>query len=106
MQRLKDNIYIETGFIGCNPGFVSTSEGVVMIDTPQKPSEAFEWRKEIQKHGQVRYIINTDHHRDHALGNTYFDGDIVMHEGTMEKLHGTDNPDQNKHDRDLNDQCK
>jgi len=90
MQRLKDNIYVETDFIGCNPSFIPTPEGVVMIDAPQKPSEAFEWRKEIRKHGHVRYIINTDHHRDHALGNYYFDGDIVVHEGTMEKLNEED----------------
>ena len=87
MQRLRDNIYVETGFIGCNPSFISTAEGVVMIDTPQKPSEAFEWREQIQRHGSVKYIINTDHHRDHALGNYYFDGDIVAHGGTMERLH-------------------
>ena len=34
MQRISENVYAETGFRGCNPGFVVTSEGVVMIDTP------------------------------------------------------------------------
>ena len=86
MEKIKDNIYTETDFLGCNPSFVITSSGIVMIDTPQKPLEAFKWRKEIQKYGDVVYIINTDHHQDHALGNYYFNGDIIMHEGTMKML--------------------
>ena len=34
MQKISNNAYAETGFQGCNPGFVVTSEGVVMIDSP------------------------------------------------------------------------
>jgi cyclase len=87
MQCIKDNIYVETGYLGCNPSFVSTSQGVVMIDTPgQLPFEALEWKKEIAKHGDVAYLINTDHHIDHCIGNYFFDGDLVVHEGAMKKL--------------------
>lgn len=86
MEKIKDNIHTETDFLGCNPSFVIASSGIVMIDTPQKPLEAFKWRKEIQKYGDVTHIINTDHHQDHALGNYYFNGDIIMHEGTMKML--------------------
>jgi len=60
MQKITDNVYAETGFRGCNPGFVITTEGVVMIDTPQLPTDAIRWRDEIAKHGSVRYLINTD----------------------------------------------
>ncbi|MFH1242285.1 MAG: MBL fold metallo-hydrolase [Pseudomonadota bacterium] len=74
MERVRDNIYVETDFVGCNLGFVVTSKGIVMIDTPQKPTDALEWKKEIQKHGEVIYIINTDHHQDHALGNFFYEG--------------------------------
>jgi len=55
MQKVTDNVYAETEFAGCNPGFVVTSEGVVMIDTPQMPVDAIKWRDEIAKHGHVRY---------------------------------------------------
>lgn len=57
-----------------------------MIDTPQKPLEALQWRKEIEKYGNIIYIINSDHHQDHALGNYFFEGDIIVQEGTMKKL--------------------
>jgi len=86
MEKIKENIYIETGFLGCNPSFVITKEGIVMIDAPQRPDEALRWRKEIQKYGEIAYIITTDHHQDHAIGNFYFDGDIITHEGTMKRL--------------------
>jgi cyclase len=86
MEKIKDNIYVETDFVGCNPSFVVTCNGIVMIDTPQKPEEAFKWRREIQAHGEIAYIINTDHHGDHVIGNYYFDGDIIMHEGTIKRL--------------------
>lgn len=86
MERIKENIFVETEFLGCNPGFVVTGEGVVMIDTPQRPDEAWRWKEEIQEHGKIAYLINTDHHRDHAIGNFYFPGDLITHEGTMKRL--------------------
>jgi hypothetical protein len=35
MRRIGKNVYAEVYFWGCNPGFVVTSDGVVMIDSPQ-----------------------------------------------------------------------
>jgi len=49
MKKITNNIYVETGFRGCNPGFVVTKEGVVMIDAPQIPTDALKWRDEIAK---------------------------------------------------------
>jgi cyclase len=91
MQEIKDRIYVETEFLGCNPSFVVTAGGIVMIDTPQRPDQALQWRKEIEKFGNIAYIINTDHHRDHALGNYYFGAETIMHEGTMKKLTAPEN---------------
>jgi cyclase len=82
MQKITDNVYAETHFQGCNPGFVVTTEGVVMIDTPQIPTDAIKWRDEIAQYGQVRYLINTEPHGDHFTGNYFFDGTIVAHDGT------------------------
>jgi cyclase len=87
MEKIKDNIYVETEYLGCNPSFVVTSNGIVLIDVPgQRPFEALEWKKEIAKHGDVTYLINTNHHFDHSVGNYFFSGDIIVHEGTMKKL--------------------
>ncbi|MFC2013825.1 MBL fold metallo-hydrolase [Chloroflexota bacterium] len=86
MQKITDNVYAETEFRGCNPGFVVTKEGVVVIDTPQMPTEAIKWRDEIAKHGPVRYVINTEPHGDHFIGNYFFEGTVIAHEGTRKAI--------------------
>lgn len=82
MKKIDENVYVETNFLGCNPGFVITKEGIVMIDAPQKPLEAFSWRNKIHEFGPIVYLVNTDHHYDHCLGNFYFDAGVIMHKGT------------------------
>ena len=86
MQKISDNVYVETKWRGCNIGFVVTRAGVVMIDTPQIPTDAIKWRDEIAKHGRVRYLINTEPHGDHTTGNYFFKGTVVAHEGTREAI--------------------
>jgi cyclase len=78
MRRVSENVYAEIYFWGCNPGFLVTSEGVVMIDTPQQPIDAARWRERLQEYGPIRYLINTEPHVDHILGNAYFPGVEVV----------------------------
>jgi cyclase len=78
MRRVSENVYAEIYFWGCNPGFVVTGEGVVMIDTPQQPIDAVRWRERLQEYGPIRYLINTEPHVDHILGNAYFPGVEVI----------------------------
>ena len=86
MQQITANVYVQIFPIGtsCNPGFVVTSEGIVMIDTPYRPTEAVKWRDEIARKGEVRYLINTEHHPDHRTGNYFFSGIVVSHQGVRE----------------------
>ena len=86
MRQVTANVYIECGLRGCNLGFVTTREGIVMIDTPPYPTDAMKWREEISKSGEVRYLINTDSHRDHNLGNYFFPGICISHKEGRETL--------------------
>lgn len=86
MKKVSKNVYAETGFQGCNPGFVVTTDGVVMIDTPQVPTDAIKWREKITEYGTVRYLINTEPHGDHFTGNYFFKGTVVAHEGTRQSI--------------------
>ena len=86
MQQITKNVYVETCIRGCNHGFVTTSDGVVLIDTPHKPSDAVKLKTEIAKHGQLRYIINTEPHGDHWTGNAYFDVPVIAHEGVRKRI--------------------
>ncbi len=90
MEQLTSNVYVETQIRGCNHGFVTTSEGVVMIDSPHKPSDALKLKAEIAKHGELRYIINTEPHGDHWTGNAFFDAPVIAHEGVRDRILNTD----------------
>jgi cyclase len=52
MRRVSPNVFAEIYFWGCNPGFVVTCDGVMMIDTPQQPIDAMRWREAISEHGK------------------------------------------------------
>lgn len=78
MQRLTDNVYVECYIKGCNPSFITTGEGVVLIDTPQFPLDAVRWREEIARHGRAAYLINTEPHVDHISGNFFFQEPTVI----------------------------
>ena len=86
MQKITENVFIETGFRSCNTGFVVTAGGVVVIDTPMIPAGAKKWKAEAEKCGAVRYVINREPHPDHTSGNCYFNCPVISHEGTREAM--------------------
>ena len=86
MQKITDNVYVETGNRGCNTSFVVTADGVVAIDTPMVPEAAKKWAAEIAKHGPLRYVINGEAHGDHISGNCYLGGTLIAHEGAREEI--------------------
>jgi cyclase len=86
MQKITDNVYVETGNRGCNTSFVVTTDGVVAIDTPMVPEAAKKWAAEIAKHGTLRYVINGEAHGDHISGNCYLGGILIAHEGAREAI--------------------
>ena len=81
MEQVTRNVFTNTKLRGCNPSFVVTSDGVVVIDTPQLPTKAVAMRAEAEKHGPIRYLINTENHVDHIFGNYWFRGagEVVNH---------------------------
>jgi cyclase len=86
MQKIASNVYVETGNLGCNTGFVVTREGVVMVDTPYIPAQAKKWRDEIARYGPIRYVIDGEPHPDHISGNCWFGGTLIAHEGTRQAI--------------------
>ena len=70
------------------PELRDTSDGVVVIDTPQLPTRAVAMRREAEAHGPIRYLINTEHHVDHIFGNYWFKGvpAVVNHQGLYDNF--------------------
>jgi glyoxylase-like metal-dependent hydrolase (beta-lactamase superfamily II) len=83
VREIAPNIFVETEYHGANVAFVATGEGVILIDTPMLPEQALRWRAEIRERTgkEIIYIINTDHHRAHVIGNQLFPtATVVAHE--------------------------
>jgi len=86
----KDNL----GFF-CNPSFVVTSEGVVVVDTGSSVQIGEMLLRQIRKitDKPIAMVINTHFHGDHWLGNHAFVQDnpkvkIYAHEKTISALKG------------------
>ena len=86
MQKVTDNVYVESEISVCNTSIVVTKEGVVVIDTPMVPANARKLAADIARFGPVRYVINSEPHGDHIAGNCYFGGMVVTHDGTRDAL--------------------
>jgi cyclase len=89
MEPVTGNVFTTTKLRGCNPSFVTTSDGVVVVDTPQLPTKAVAMRQLAEAHGPIRYLINTEHHVDHIFGNYFFKGSgaaVVNHRALWERF--------------------
>jgi cyclase len=87
-EKVTPNVRTDTTIRGCNPSYVVTSDGVVVVDTAQLPTKAVAMREEAESHGPIRYIINTEHHVDHIFGNYFFKGagTVIHHKGVADNF--------------------
>ena len=95
MQEIAPGVYVELEYRGANVGFVVTDEGVIAVDTPILPEQARHWRRQMDRVSggkPLLYMINTDHHRGHIMGNQYFlPVPIVAHERAWRDMRGYGN---------------
>ena len=76
MQKLKKNIHVEIGYDWANVSAVVTDAGVVLIDSPVRPSDSKHWQEVVRGlHPRgARYLITTDYHGDHVTGSSFIEG--------------------------------
>ena len=88
LRQITDHVFAEFFFWGCNPGYVATSDGVFMIDTPQQPIDAVRWREHLEGVGPIRHLVNTEPHIDHIAGNAYFPGvEVITTAAALKREH-------------------
>jgi len=91
-EELAPGIFINTHYRGCTPGFIHTEEGIILVDAPLIPKQAKDWRAQIEEEYPdlpLLYMVNTDHHRGHALGNQYFmPCKVIAHERAHKEMSG------------------
>ena len=87
MEQISPHVYISSDHGACTVGAVRTSEGVVLVDAPNRATGAVRWREEVKSLGEVRYLINTEHHVDHVFGNHFLPGVIIANHYTKENFY-------------------
>ena len=87
-ENVTPNVKTDITIRGCNPSYVVTTDGVVVVDTAQLPTRAVAMRQEAESHGPIRYVINTEHHVDHIFGNYFFKGagTVIHHQGVADNF--------------------
>jgi len=79
MERVSENVWVETGYFGANLGIIKTSAGLFLVDTPMNPSDQGPFLREVSRLGSLAWVIVTDHHLDHFLGASFLPGMIIAH---------------------------
>ncbi len=90
MREIAPGVYVKQDSRGTNLGAIVTSQGVVVVDTPLIPREARAWRAELEEMTglPIIYVINTDHHKGHALGNVFFEAPAIAHMVAWKHMRG------------------
>src|SRR3989304_4768536 len=97
LENVTPNIFTTTKLRGCNPSFVTTSDGVVVIDTPQLPTRAVAMRAAAEARGAPRHRpeaapiapARETSVADPNKGTIVFTGDLTLRVGdhTFNVLH-------------------
>jgi glyoxylase-like metal-dependent hydrolase (beta-lactamase superfamily II) len=89
-ERVSDNVYFFQSDVYAlvTAGAVVGPDLAVVIDTLALPEETLAIRDFIEQelNVPVRYVINTHYHADHAWGNYFFPGAVVISHAMCRKL--------------------
>jgi cyclase len=92
MREISQGIFVETDHRGANYAGIATDVGMIVVDTPMVPNQARAFREELTRvsgGNSFLYVINTDHHRGHILGNQYFQPTpVIAHEQAWKHMKG------------------
>lgn len=92
MEKIAENIYVETNYEGVNVGAILTSDGVIAIDAPSYTRQARDWAMRLNHlHPKgVQFVILTDYDGDRILNTRWFNAPLISHQVTKEILLGYD----------------
>lgn len=91
MKEIAPGVHVHLHYRGSNVGLIETDDGSVLIDTPVVPAGNYAWLSYIRKvtgDKPILYVVNTDHHRGHVLGNQYYGAPVIAHELAWKNMRG------------------
>ena len=73
-RQIAPDLYFNFDFGGSNSAVLITDEGVLVVDTRMHPDDAEGLLAEVRRHtdAPIRYVVNSQHHGDHYMGNSVF----------------------------------
>jgi len=88
MQSIKNRILVETEYAGANVSCITTERGLVLIDSPFLPKDAVLWADLIREQTgkEIAYVINTDNHYDHLMGNAFLTKNVICHTSAAKEM--------------------
>lgn len=80
MEKLTERIYAETGYDWANVGAAVTERGVVLLDSPVRPTDSARWQAEVRPLSPqgIRYLIGSDYHGDHTTGASFIEDEVTF----------------------------
>lgn len=74
MQKISEHVYVYTDSRGTNMGLIVAPEGSVLVDSPMLPDDTRAWQAAVHELSPKAplYLVNTDHHLGHSMGNWAF----------------------------------
>jgi cyclase len=91
MKEIAPGVHVHLQYRGSNVGLIETDDGNVLIDTAVVPADNYAWLNYIRRvtgDKPILYVVNTDHHRGHVLGNQYYDAPVIAHELAWKNMRG------------------
>ena len=90
-KKVKEGIYVYAAVLNeANSTIILSQEGVVLIDTGQSPKDSHVVKAAVTKltSQPVRYIIHTEPHPDHAMGDFVFSPPalVIGHAGSADSM--------------------
>ncbi|MAE05679.1 MAG: MBL fold metallo-hydrolase [Nitrospinota bacterium] len=80
MEKLTGRIFAETRYDWANVGAALTERGVVLLDSPVRPTDSLDWQGEVRGLSPlgIRYLIATDYHGDHTTGASFIEDEVTF----------------------------
>jgi len=99
VRKIKEGIYVQSAReVNSTSSIILTTEGVVIVDTGQNPTDSREVLEAIKKLTPlpVRLVINTEVHPDHTTGNFVFSPPalVINHDGAADAMRKAYDPER------------
>jgi glyoxylase-like metal-dependent hydrolase (beta-lactamase superfamily II) len=75
-QQLTENVYYFNSYPSC--GMVVTPAGIIGMDGPMRPTQAYQWRDFIRSKGTLKYQVVCEHHQDHVASGWFLEPETVI----------------------------